>query len=131
MTRRELREQTFRVLFGAEFHDASEMPQQIQLYEDTEYAWDAKDGEYIKRKCENIIERMEELDAAINAVAEGWKTSRMGKVDLTLMRIAVYEMRYEEDVPVRVAINEAVLLAKKYGSQNSPSFVNGVLAKIV
>ena len=55
----------------------------------------------------------------------------MGKVDLTLIRLAVYEMLYEEDVPAKVAINEAVELAKMYGTDNSPSFVNGVLAKLV
>lgn len=64
-------------------------------------------------------------------MAEGWKTGRMGKVDLTLIRLAVYEMKYDEDVPVGVAINEAVELAKKYGTDESPAFINGVLAKLV
>jgi N utilization substance protein B len=54
----------------------------------------------------------------------------MGKVDLTLIRLAAYEMKYEEDVPVKVAINEAVELAKKYGTDDSPAFVNGVLARL-
>ena len=70
-------------------------------------------------------------DEAIDAVAEGWKTGRMGKVDLTLIRLAVYEMKYDEDVPVGVAINEAVELAKKYGTDESPAFINGMLAKLV
>ena len=65
-----------------------------------------------------------------NAVAKGWKTSRMGKVDLTIIRLAVYELKYEEDIPTGVAINEAVELAKKYGTDTSSSFVNGVLAKL-
>ena len=60
-----------------------------------------------------------------------WWICFMGKVDLTLIRLAVYEMLYEEDVPAKVAINEAVELAKQYGTDNSPSFVNGVLAKLV
>ena len=72
-----------------------------------------------------------EIDEAIDAVAEGWKTGRMGKVGLTLIRLAVYEMKYDEDVPVGVAINEAVELAKKYGTDESPAFINGVLAKLV
>ena len=55
----------------------------------------------------------------------------MGKVDLTLISLAVYEMKYDEDVPVGVAINEAVELAKKYGTDESPAFINGVLAKLV
>ena len=54
----------------------------------------------------------------------------MGKVELTILRLAVYEMKYEEDIPTGVAINEAVELAKKYGTDDSPAFINGVLAKI-
>ena len=131
MKRRELREQTFRVLFGAEFHDASEMPHQMEVYGETEQAWGEKDGAYISKKCTDIIAHLAEIDASINDVAEGWKTGRMGKVDLTLLRLAVYEMRYEEEIPVSVAINEAVELAKKYGTDDSPAFVNGILAKLV
>lgn len=67
----------------------------------------------------------------VNQVAQGWKTSRMGKADLAIIRLAVYEMKFEEDVPEGVAINEAVELAKSYGTDDSPSFVNGVLAKLV
>lgn len=130
MTRRELREQVFKILFGVEFHDVSELPEQIAVYGETEEAWDVADGEYISGKCTNIVEHLAEIDAAVNEVAEGWKTSRMGKVDLTLIRLAVYEMKYEEDVPVGVAINEAVELAKKYGTDDSPSFVNGILGKL-
>lgn len=130
MTRRELREQVFIVLFGAEFHDASEMPQQIELYRETETAWDEADGAYISGKCADIVGHLAAIDEAINEVAEGWKTTRMAKVDLTLIRLAVYEMKYEEDIPVGVAINEAVELAKRYGTDGSPSFVNGVLARL-
>ncbi|MGN0348750.1 MAG: transcription antitermination factor NusB, partial [Roseburia sp.] len=91
---------------------------------------DEKEGEYLAKKCQDIVSHIEEIDAQINEVATGWKTSRMGKADLTLLRLAVYEMKYEEDTPVKVAINEAVELAKKYGAENSPSFINGVLAKL-
>ena len=105
MTRRELRDNVFKMLFRIEFHEAEEMPEQLALFED-------------------------ELDEAINEVSSGWKTSRMSKVDLTIIRLAVYEMRYEEDIPVAVSINEAVELAKKYGTDDSASFVNGILAKL-
>ena len=108
-----------------------ELPEQIAVYEETEEPWDAKDGAYISGKCEDIVAHLAEIDEAIDAVAEGWKTGRMGKVDLTLIRLAVYEMKYDEDVPVGVAINEAVELAKKYGTDESPAFINGVLAKLV
>ena len=108
-----------------------ELPQQIAMYEENQVECDVEDGQYISKKCEDIAAHLSEIDAAVNEVSEGWKTSRMGKVDLTLIRLAVYEMKYEEDIPVGVAINEAVELAKKYGTDDSPSFINGVLAKLV
>ena len=64
-------------------------------------------------------------------MAKGWKTDRMGKSELAIIRLAVYEMLYDETVPVKVAINEAVDLARKYGGDESPAFVNGILAKLV
>ena len=130
-TRREIREQVFKMLFRVEFYNQEEMSEQIALCEDDACSWKEKDKTYIFEKVEKISEKLEEIDAKINEVSEGWKTGRMGKVDLTLIRLAVYEMLYEEDVPAKVAINEAVELAKQYGTDNSPSFVNGVLAKLV
>ena len=131
MTRREIREQVFKMLFRVEFYNQEEMSEQIALCEDDACSWKEKDKTYIFEKVEKISEKLEEIDAKINEVSEGWKTGRMGKVDLTLIRLAVYEMLYEEDVPAKVAINEAAELAKQYGTDNSPSFVNGVLAKLV
>lgn len=119
------------MLFRVEFYNQEEMLEQIALCEDDACSWKEKDKTYIFEKVEKISEKLEEIDAKINEVSEGWKTGRMGKVDLTLIRLAVYEMLYEEDVPAKVAINEAVELAKQYGTDNSPSFVNGVLAKLV
>jgi len=66
----------------------------------------------------------------LNEHVTGWKTSRMNKVDLSILRLAVYEMKYDEDVPVGVAINEAVELAKKYSGDEGPAFINGVLARL-
>lgn len=129
MTRRALREQVFKMLFRVEFHDAEEMKEQAVLFDEEEFCSE-KDKEYITKKFENIVEKITEIDAAVNEVAKGWKTTRMGKVDLTIIRLAVYEMKYEEDIPVKVAINEAVELAKQYGTDDSPAFVNGILAKL-
>lgn len=135
MTRRELRDNVFKMLFRIEFHEAEEMPEQLALFEDElETLFDGKQGqenrEYLTNKCNDIFSHITELDEAINEVSSGWKTSRMSKVDLTIIRLAVYEMRYEEDIPVAVSINEAVELAKKYGTDDSASFVNGILAKL-
>ena len=82
------------------------------------------------RIVKKILEKLPEIDKALEDTAEGWKVSRMGKADLTILRLAVYEMEYDEDVPVGVAVNEAVELSKKFGGDESPAFVNGILGKI-
>ena len=129
MSRRELREWIFQTLFRMEFHDKEEYEKQLEMIFETEEMRE-EDKTYAKNKVLDIIAHIEEIDAVINEVAKGWKTSRMAKVDLTIMRLAVYEIRYEEDIPTKVAIKEAVEMAKKYGTDTSSSFVNGILAKI-
>ncbi len=130
MVRRELREHIFKLLFQIEFNEMKEMPEHIDLYLDCLERASDSDKKYIRDKFELLCERVEEIDALINTYATGWKTSRMNKVDLTLLRLAVYEMKWDEEVPVKVAINEAVELAKVFSGEEGPSFVNGVLAKI-
>lgn len=131
MTRREIRENIFKMLFRVEFHEQNEFSEQFQLFEEELGELSEEKLAYIKDKCNAIVEHVEEIDTAINESTKGWKTTRMGKVDLSIIRLAVYEMKYEEDIPNKVAINEAVELAKQYGTDESASFVNGVLAKFV
>ena len=131
MSRRELREQIFKMLFRIEFHEGMEMEEQMRLFLEEEEEISKEDSEYIRNKYENIVEHLEEIDASINEKAKGWKTCRMAKGELSLIRLAVYEIQYDEDIPAGVAINEAVELAKKYGADSSPAFINGVLAKFV
>lgn len=131
MSRREIREQIFKLLFRAEFYEESDMPEQLSLFFEELDQREEKETAYIQKKYEGIMARLTEIDAMINEVAQGWKTSRMGKVDLTLIRLAAYELKFEEDIPTGVAINEAVELAKAYGTDDSASFVNGILAKLV
>ena len=90
-----------------------------------------KDEAYITEKYGKIVEKKEQLDALLDEKAEGWDVKRMGKIELTVLRLALYEMKFDEDVPTSVAINEAVELAKKFGQDNSGSFVNAILAKLV
>ena len=131
MGRHELREQIFKLLFRVEFYPPDEMPEQVSLFvEDGENPLREKDADYVREKFQEIQERLPELDRLINENTEGWNTVRMGKFELTLLRIAVYESLYDEDIPVSVAINEAVELAKIYGQENAASFVNAILAKI-
>lgn len=131
MSRTELREHIFRMLFRVEFNNAEEMKEQEQFYFDDLEEATGKDQEYILNKYRAIDEKKEKIDSLLNQVSEGWKTTRMNRVDLTILRLATYEIKWDEDVPTGVAINEAVELAKKYSSDDGPSFVNGILAKVV
>lgn len=130
MSRRELREQIFKLLFRVEFNQKEEMSEQMQLFfEEEENQADVADAAYITEKYNKIAEKLDDIDNALNEKVQGWNTARMGKVDLTILRLAVYEIMFDEEVPTGVAINEAVELAKKFGQDSSSAFVNGVLAK--
>lgn len=131
MKRSELREHIFKLLFGIEFRRGADFSEQIESYTDGEMK-DASDREqdYVKTKVQKIADQTDVIDELINRHTTGWKTSRMNKVDLTILRLAVYEMKWDDSVPVGAAINEAVELAKKYSSDEGPAFVNGVLAKL-
>lgn len=147
MTRRGLREHCFKMLFCTDFHTAEEVDEQLSEYfkalpvdeEDKEgntaiihdAKMEEKDREWLKDRVKKIIGLIPEIDEKIDQVAEGWKIRRMGKAELALLRLAVYEMRYDQEIPEKVAINEAVELAKKYGGRDSSAFINGILAKLV
>ena len=133
MKRREQREHIFALLFRVEFNTPEEMDEQVSMYVDEMKEVEPlseKDEDYIIGKYKKILERIEEIDGILNEASKTWKTSRMSRVDLTVLRLAVYEMKFDEDIPEKVAINEAVELAKKYGGDESPAFVNGVLAHV-
>lgn len=148
MNRTEIRENTFKLLFCKEFHSKEEMGEQYKLYmeslEDEEREKTNKiisedsveelipfeDKEYIVERVNKIIDASPEIDKAIDEVAVGWKTDRMGKVELSILRLAYYEMAMDDEVPGKVAVDQAVILAKKYGSDNAPAFINGILAKL-
>ena len=132
MGRRELREQIFLLLFRVEFNELSDMPEQMQLFlADEETVRKQADADYITKKYDKIMEKLSDIDEQLEQKAENWNVARMGKVELTSLRLALYEIMYDEDVPAGVAINEAVELAKKFGQESSGSFVNAVLAKFV
>ncbi len=130
MVRTELREHIFKMLFQIEFNEAAEMPEHLKYYFETLEDAAEKDKEYIRKKYEAVVSHVPEIDALINENTKGWKTSRMNKVDLTILRLGVYEMKWDDEIPTGVAINEAVELAKKFSGGDSPSFVNGVLGKL-
>ncbi len=129
MTRSKIRENVFKMLFRVEFHEQDDIKEQLDMFAEELENLSEDDYAYINNKCMDLMNHIEDIDAKINEKATGWKTSRMGKVDLTILRLAVYEIEFEEDIPVKVSINEAVELAKKYGADESSAFINGVLAK--
>lgn len=130
MVRTELREHIFKMVFQLEFHKPEDMPEHVKLYFDSLENAANQDKEYIEKKYKAVAEKISEIDRMIDEKSETWKTKRMGKVDLAILRLAVYEMKWDEDVPTGVAINEAVELAKKFSGEGGPAFVNGVLARL-
>lgn len=140
MTRSLVRENIFKLLFRIEFNDSEDMPNQVQFFfedsvKDEELVnvgadIPEADANYIKDKYDKIISNLSEIDYKISSASKGWSIERIGKVELAILRLAVYEMLYDEDIPVGVAIDEAVELTKKYGQDGSPAFVNGILAAL-
>ena len=130
MIRTELREHIFKLLFQEEFNQEEDMQEHLKYYFMTLENAAEKDKDYIQKKYEAVAEHIAEIDELINANAKGWKTTRMNKVDLSILRLAVYEMKWDDEVPVGVAINEAVELTKTFSSDEAPAFINGVLGKI-
>ena len=108
------------------------MEQQLALFLE-ELAPDTEDQDtgYIRDRLHNIMELLPEIDKAIDEKSESWKVNRMNYVDLSIIRLAYYEIYYDDDIPMAVAINEAVEIAKIYGGEDSSSFVNGILAKLL
>jgi len=129
MKRRIARECALQLLFQYDF--TRKRPERRDLEE----FWSIRnEPDDIKAFSEEIffgtIDNIEEIDRVISNFAENWRLDRMAAVDRNILRLATYELLYREDIPVKVAINEAIEIAKKYSSQESPSFVNGILDKI-
>ena len=136
MTRRDIRDRIFKIVFTLEFNDAEGMQDQLDFAFDPEMPGDEEDDpllygivsnedrDYITTKVKNIISKKAEI-------SEGWKLPRIGKEELAILRLGVYEVKYDESIPEKVAINEAVELAKKYCDASASKFVNALLAKLV
>lgn len=129
MNRAKLRECTFQLLYCNEFYNSDEMEKQHELFWDDYIECSDEEKEYVKLRVDAIADNIREIDAKINEVAIGWTTDRMNKVDLSIMRLAYYEMKIDDNIPSKVAVDQAIELAKKFGSETSPSFINGILSK--
>lgn len=132
MKRSRIREHIFALMFMSEFNPPDEMPEVLKLYlESEETGGDKAAEEEIKEKYERIVPYFSRLDEVIDRYSKKWPVLRIGKVELTILRLAVYEILLDDAVPEKVAVNEAVELAKKYGQDNGGSFVNGVLSGVL
>lgn len=130
MTRRKIREHLFVMLFRVDFHNKEELAEQVSIYlEEMENA-SRKVKEEIHDKFYAVIDHIPELDAQIEKNSQGWDLQRLAKSDITILRLAAYELLFDENVPTGVAINEAVELSKEYGTDKSTAFINGVLATV-
>ena len=128
MSRRKLRESIFLLLFRIEFNTREELEEQAEaFYQQVEAE---EDRVYIREKLTAILDNLTVIDEKIKEICQGWRLSRLGKTELAILRLAVYEILYDEDIPTGVAINEAVEIAKIYCSEEAPRFINGVLAKL-
>ncbi len=130
MTKRKIREHIFAMLFQADFHKEEELNEQAALYMEGVENASRKARTEIEEKFQAIVACIPQLDACIEAKAKGWDLNRMAKADVTILRLAIYEIIYDREVPNPVAINEAVELSKQYGTDKSASFINGILAAV-
>ncbi len=124
MDRRKAREAVMGLLFEKEFNKEESAEEVFRLAED---AREIENDKYLTETYFGVLDNLEEIDALISSRSIGWKTNRMTKVSLSVMRIAAYEMRYRDDIPFSVSINEAVEMCKKFDDDKAPAFVNGVL----
>lgn len=126
MTRKQAREEAFILIFEKEFNDNS-------IEDIMETAAEARDlvpDDYVNRVFKGVYDSLGELDSLISESLVGWSITRISKTALCIMRLAIFEMKYIEEIPVSVSINEAVELCKKYATENDASFVNGILSTV-
>ncbi len=140
MTRKKAREIALHLIFEMSFREFDEERIEERLgfesldlkEESSAYAEEPDEAQfnYIRAAVKGVEEHRDEIDVEIEKHSKGWKLSRISRMTLAILRLAVYEMRYVEDVPVKVAINEAVNLAKEYDAQDAPKFINGILGAV-
>ena len=131
MNRSSMREETFKILYSMQIQGNENKQEQIKLYIENNNIHNEEAKKYIEDVIFGIENNKEEIDEQIKKnLKENWKIERVSKIDLSILRLAIYEIKFKQ-IPFKVAINEAVELAKKYGEDTSKNFVNGILASIV
>jgi N utilization substance protein B len=131
MSRRTARKHIFNLIFQQEYHPEESLSELIVKYKEEYEDYDSKDNAFIFSQCKGIIENKEVLDKAITEAAVGWTADRMAKTDLSLLRLATYEILFVDDIPDTVSINEALELSKNFCDEKGTKFINGVLGKVL
>ncbi len=126
MTRKQAREEAFILIFEKAFNNSS-VEDILELAAEVR---DLEPDDYINTVFFGVFEKLDEIDALISENAVGWKIERISKTALSVLRLAIFEMKYFEEIPVSVSINEAVELCKKYATKEDSSFVNGILSTV-
>lgn len=126
MNRRQAREEAFILIFEKQFNTAD--AEEILLLANE--VRDLEPDEYINTVFKGVYDKLELIDGIISKNAIGWKIGRISKVSLCILRLAIFEIKFMDDIPVSVSINEAVELAKKYATKEDASFINGILSSV-
>lgn len=129
MSRRLARQVAFQTLFQIDLANSDVETALEQRLDDA--ALDVDNQEYVKEVVRGVMQKLPALDAQISAVSKGWQVHRLGFVDRNILRLAIYEIVFMDEIPVRVAVNEAIELAKEFGDEESPKFINGLLGTVV
>lgn len=129
MSRKISREKMMHLLYQMELHHDYSEKQLEEFIEEVQLKPD--EIQYLKQHIPNCVEKRDEIDAIIQNHLVDWKIDRISKVDISILRVALYEIEYCEEIPIEVSINEAVELAKKYSDVDSNKFINGLLGQFV
>lgn len=129
MGRRHARESTMKLLYQLELNKSFDKDIIDTFFEENSFTEDEK--LYIENTVENVEEKLNIIDEKIEKYIKGWKKDRLSKIDLSTLRIAIYEIIYRDDIPTQVSINESIEISKKYSSEESSKFINGVLGSFV
>lgn len=131
MNRSAIRELAFKLVYSQEIQKNEDIEEQIELYIESNEITDKGAIEYINDVVKGIKKNQKEIEEKIQKnLKADWKIERISKVDLSLLKLAIYEIKYKE-IPYKIIINEVVELSKQYGEEQSKNFVNGMLASIV
>ena len=130
MSRKKARDNAFKCIYELEFIKDKNLDDILSnCYEENNVSQTEK--EYVEKVVRGVKDKLEEIDSIILNNLKNWSIDRIAKIDLAILRVAIYEIKYMDDIPEKVSANEAVELAKTYGNNDSKSFVNGLIAKVI